>query len=88
MARLAAVWHPCHTRDTRKPVRNIAPETLGFEGSETAGRHGHVNRSFPEDLGETQRLCNGNGFETDIVILFIICGPWEEATANSKRSTR
>lgn len=50
-------------------LRNIVPETLGFEGSETAGRHGHVNQLFPEDQGETQRLCNGNGFETDIVLL-------------------
>jgi len=44
-------WQPClepacHTRHTRKLVRNIVPETLGFEGSETAGRHGHVNQAF------------------------------------------
>ena len=57
MVRLAAVWHPCHTRDIRKPVGNIVPETLGFEGSETTGHYGHVNQGVPEDLGETQRLC-------------------------------
>ena len=57
MVRLTAVWYPCHTRDRKKPVRNLVPETLGFEGSETAGRHGHVNQGVPEDLGAIQRLC-------------------------------
>ena len=45
---LAAVWHPCHTRESRKPV---VPETLGFKGSETAGRHGHVSiKAFQKTL--------------------------------------
>jgi hypothetical protein len=37
-------WPPlatCHTR-----FGNIVPETLGSEGSETTGRHGHVNQAF------------------------------------------
>jgi hypothetical protein len=37
-------WPPLATLS--HTVRNIVPETLGFEGSETTGRHGHVNQAF------------------------------------------